>query len=56
MKKPRCKKKFCYTRQEVSTLSGRSIWAVRRDVRVGILNMEDFMAVAKYVEKHREKK
>jgi len=48
------RRKFCYTMADVSRMSGRSIWTVRKDCRDGKLNMRNIVAVANYIQKHRK--
>ena len=55
IRKGRGKSKFCYTIRTISELSGRGIWSVRRDIRIGVLDMSDFMKVSEYVKKHKMK-
>lgn len=50
------KRKFCYTKVDIAIWSGRSIWTVKKDVRDGKLDPDDFWAVVKYVEAHGGRK
>lgn len=49
-------RKYCWTVKDVARLTGRAEGTIRNDMAAKVLDMADILSLARYIEKHGEKK